>query len=123
MAGLTSAALSHVSLVCGFGSSCSQPLLAKRPSNTVGSARNTISRPLLPPGFDDGSTGRPVTVFTAAPVSGTSPSCSALRQNVSNPAPCSVVRSCQQARTASWLDWLASDESIAPMTSWGVRPP
>ena len=30
-------ALSHVSLVIGFGSSCSQPLLAKRPSSTAGS--------------------------------------------------------------------------------------
>ena len=32
VAGLTSTALSHVSLVIGLGSSCSQPLFAKRPS-------------------------------------------------------------------------------------------
>ena len=32
VAGLTMTALSHVSLVIGLGSSCSQPLLAKRPS-------------------------------------------------------------------------------------------
>ncbi len=37
VAGLMSTALSHVSLVIGFGSSCSQPLLAKRPSSTAGS--------------------------------------------------------------------------------------
>jgi hypothetical protein len=30
--GLTITALSHVSFVKGFGNSCSQPLLAKRPS-------------------------------------------------------------------------------------------
>src|SRR5260370_7467218 len=43
--GLTSAALSQVSLVTGFGNSCSQPLLAKRPSYTHGSGRkiNSIS--------------------------------------------------------------------------------
>ena len=38
------AALSQVSLVSGFGNSCSQPLLAKRPSKSVGSGRNKISR-------------------------------------------------------------------------------
>ena len=32
VAGAISAALSHVSFVIGFGSSCSQPLFAKRPS-------------------------------------------------------------------------------------------
>ena len=46
--GLTSAALSQVSLVSGFGSSCSQPLLAKRPSQTVGSGRNATSSPAAP---------------------------------------------------------------------------
>ena len=44
-AGLTSAALSQVSLVNGLGSSWSQPLLANRPSQTVGSGRKTSSRP------------------------------------------------------------------------------
>ena len=44
-AGLTSAALSQVSLVSGLGSSWSQPLLAKRPSQIVGSGRKTSSRP------------------------------------------------------------------------------
>ena len=46
VAGLTSTALSHVSFVIGFGSSCSQPLLANRPSSTEGSRRNEISRPV-----------------------------------------------------------------------------
>ena len=45
VAGLTSTALSQVSLVIGFGSSCSQPLLANRPSRTAGSLRKAISRP------------------------------------------------------------------------------
>ncbi len=40
VAGLTSTALSQVSRVIGLGSSCSQPLLAKRPSRTDGSWRN-----------------------------------------------------------------------------------
>src|SRR5215471_2990335 len=37
------AALSQVKLVIGFGNSCSHELFAHRPSNTVGSGRNTIS--------------------------------------------------------------------------------
>src|SRR5260370_40572124 len=41
--GLTNAALSQVSLVTGFGNSCSQPLLAKRPSYTQGSGRKMNS--------------------------------------------------------------------------------
>src|SRR6202043_616145 len=45
VAGLTSTALSHVSLVIGFGSSCSQPLFAKRPSRIEGSLRKEISKP------------------------------------------------------------------------------
>src|SRR5215204_4613012 len=36
---------SHVIFVNGFGSSCSQPLFAKRPSQIVGSGRKMISRP------------------------------------------------------------------------------
>ena len=40
-----SAALSQVSLVRGLGSSWSQPLLANRPSQIVGSGRKTISSP------------------------------------------------------------------------------
>ena len=45
MTGLTIAALSQVSLVSGFGSSCSQPLLAKLPSHTVGSGRKDEFHP------------------------------------------------------------------------------
>src|SRR3954470_21127334 len=43
--GLIHALGSHVILVSGLGSSCSQPLLAKRPSHTVGSGRKMISSP------------------------------------------------------------------------------
>ena len=45
-AGLMIAALSQVSFVIGLGSSCSQPLFAKRPSNTDGSFLKEISRPV-----------------------------------------------------------------------------
>src|SRR5438132_6853174 len=41
--GLTKAALSQVSLLIGLGHSCSQPLFAKRPSQTVGSAQKFSS--------------------------------------------------------------------------------
>src|SRR5213592_857959 len=51
--GLRRAALSPVSWLRGRGSSCSQPLLAKRPSRTEGSGRNTISRP-CPAGGEGG---------------------------------------------------------------------
>src|SRR4030095_3377824 len=43
VAGLIRAALSQVSLVRGLGSSCSQPLLANRPSQIVGSGRRRRS--------------------------------------------------------------------------------
>ena len=43
--GLTHAVGSHVIFVSGLGSSCSQPLFAKRPSQIVGSGRKMISRP------------------------------------------------------------------------------
>ena len=43
----TYATLSHVSFDSGFGSSCIQPLLPNRPSSTVGSGRNTTSKPAL----------------------------------------------------------------------------
>src|SRR6476619_3118326 len=44
-AGCIQAELSQVILVSGLGSSCSQPLFAKRPSQTFGSGRKMISRP------------------------------------------------------------------------------
>src|SRR5580658_4806470 len=40
---LKRAALSQVSFVTGLGNSCNQPLLANRPSKSVGSRRKTIS--------------------------------------------------------------------------------
>src|SRR5262249_52601855 len=45
--GLIHALGSHVIFVSGLGSSCSQPLLAKRPSPMVGSGRQMISSPLV----------------------------------------------------------------------------
>ena len=45
VAGLSCTVLSQVSFVNGFGSSCSQPRLAKPPSWTVGSGLSTRSRP------------------------------------------------------------------------------
>ncbi len=42
---LTQADVSHVSFVSGFGSSCSHPRFANRPSQTVGSGRKMSSRP------------------------------------------------------------------------------
>src|SRR5205807_2192741 len=56
----TYATLSHVTLVIGFGSSCSQPLFAYRPSRIVGSGRKTTSQPLEAGG------GGARTVFGAA---------------------------------------------------------
>src|SRR5262245_6027817 len=44
---LTHAVGSHVTFVSGFGSSWSHPLLAKRPSQMVGSGLKMISRPPL----------------------------------------------------------------------------
>ena len=38
-----------MTFVSGFGSSCSQPLFAKRPSHTVGSGRKIISSPPCAP--------------------------------------------------------------------------
>src|SRR6202007_747673 len=52
--GLTSAALSQVSLVTGLGNSCSQPLLAKRPSYTQGSGRKMNSMSLAGVVFEAG---------------------------------------------------------------------
>ena len=49
VAGATSAALSQVSLVSGRGSSCSQPLFAKRPSTTSGSGRKHELEAVAPP--------------------------------------------------------------------------
>ena len=47
--GESNAALSHVSFVSGFGSSCSHPLFANRPSRMVGSGLKLISRPVIEP--------------------------------------------------------------------------
>src|SRR5205085_6001715 len=84
--GLTSAALSQVSLVTGFGNSWSQPLLAKRPSYTQGSGRKTNSR--SSPGSDLGAGRFAKLNFSASLLGGsaeptTIPSCSVLRQNFS----------------------------------------
>src|SRR2546430_11727637 len=96
------AALSHVSFVIGLGSSCSQPLLAKRPSRTAGSLRKLISNPCtdeirLPPspsGFGGPVKPDPTTAALAAAdtdavrganaVFGMTPSWSHLRHLASN---------------------------------------
>src|SRR6266536_1750859 len=75
MAGLMRIALSHVSFVMGFGSSCSQPLLANRPSSTDGSFRKTISIPAT--GADGDApiaSVRTLTLFDANAESDTAPS-------------------------------------------------
>src|SRR5581483_4778078 len=73
--GLTRTGFAHVILVIGRGSSCSQPLLAKRPSPMVGSGRKTISSP-PPCGFGLGDPGALGVAFTAGrAVFGTRPLC------------------------------------------------
>src|SRR3954452_19847244 len=89
--GWTHAVVSQVTLVIGLGSSCSQPLFAKRPSQTVGSGRKMISRPVWLLGTGDWlllATGDWLPLATGnwpltgaapgapAPVPGTYPSCS-----------------------------------------------
>src|ERR1700712_3361334 len=102
VAGLAMTALSQVSLVIGFGSSCSQPLFENRPSRTEGSLRKETSKPVgaiadwglriaesivdwlvdwIVDWIVDGAT---LTVFGANAVSGTMPSCSHRRHAASN---------------------------------------
>src|SRR5436189_5841453 len=87
---LTHAVGSQVSLVSGFGSSCSQPLLAKRPSQIVGSGRKMISKPPLAAGAVCGvlaagscelEAGTAAAATAAVP--GTHPSCSTCFQTLS----------------------------------------
>jgi hypothetical protein len=89
VAGLTKTALSHVSLLRGFGSSWSQPLLAKRPSRIDGSLRNEISKPPAPATsavarISPIAARRTVTAFAGSAVFGTTPSCSQRRHCRSN---------------------------------------
>src|SRR5690349_11856880 len=90
-------ALSHVSLVIGLGSSCSQPLLANRPSSTDGSFLKPISRfcaafdvavdvRLKPEDTSPEAAADTDTVRGANAVFGRTPSWSHLRQVVSNSA-------------------------------------
>src|SRR5207237_3399694 len=72
----------------GFGNSCNQPLLAKRPSKIVGSARKTISylgSAGVPPVFVCESalaqSDFNVTVFAGSAVFGTNPSCKHFRHH------------------------------------------
>src|ERR1700680_835012 len=104
--GLTSTALSHVSFVIGFGSSCSQPLFAKRPSRIDGSLRNETSKP------EAGVTaprrskpGQTETDFGANAVLGTTPSCTQRRHEASNASfGCVWVERDQYSRTMSYAD-------------------
>src|SRR5437762_7587526 len=102
--GLTQAVGSHVIFVSGLGSSCSQPLFAKRPSQMVGSGLKMISRPALgvgdrgsgigfgatpPAGAEVEATAAEAAAFptpdprSPAPVPGIHPSCSTCFQNES----------------------------------------
>src|SRR5207253_4789001 len=87
--GLMSAALSQVSLVSGFGNSCNQPLLAKRPSKIVGSARKITSRVLGAGGSvldalsELAQSDFSETVFGGNAVLGINPSCRHFRHQLS----------------------------------------
>src|SRR5262249_30205548 len=78
--------LSQVTFESGLGSSCSQPLLACRPSRIVGSGWKTISMPAAG-GVDEGAAAGPA--GAAGPgvanidVLATNPSCNAWRQKSS----------------------------------------
>ncbi len=79
--GLTAITLSQVSLLSGFGNSCSHATLANRPSHTHGSGRNTTSIAPAPRGCAAGSsTGCGVAATGCAAVPVTKPSCSDWRQ-------------------------------------------
>ncbi len=98
--GLTSATLSHVTLVSGFGSSCSQPRFAKRPSKTAGSVRNAISSPSEradgpAPVHGPGAT---LADFVSNAVPATTPSWSARFQRVSKSAPSSLAQCARRMR-------------------------
>src|SRR5947209_3639590 len=84
--GLIIAALSQVSDVSGFGSSCSHPLFAKRPSQIVGSRRKMISSPVAAGAAAAAAAipGCRVTVLGAACVPGMMPLICAWYQNLSN---------------------------------------
>src|SRR6266545_6168160 len=91
VAGLISAGLSQVIVVIGLGNSWSQPLLAKRPSQIVGSGRKTISNEdeAVPPViFNPPSSIFSATVLGGSALLAISPSCSALRQAASSARPC-----------------------------------
>src|SRR5712692_910700 len=84
---LTSATLSQVIFVRGFGSSCNQPLFPKRPSKMVESVRKTSSYVLGLGGWvleefnDAAQSDFSETVFVASAVLGTNPSCRHLRHH------------------------------------------
>ena len=89
-AGLSCATLSQVILVSGLGNSWSQPLLACRPSPIVGSGRKTISSSSSCSARGTGVRARSPwmvasTGFKAVP--STTPSWTAVRQNVSKSPP------------------------------------
>ncbi len=123
------AAFSQVSLVIGCGSSCSQTLLAKRPSYTFGSAANAISIPCSARGVAIRgvtacasafpSTVRPVS--TAAAVPGTMPSASQ-RSQLPSKSPGALPWACQNRRSSSWAPTSPSPTNAAS-TSASWTPP
>src|SRR2546428_484358 len=86
--GLIIAALSQVSDVSGFGSSCSHPLFAKRPSQIVVSGRKMVSMPVAAGGAAAAAAkpGCRGTVLGGACVLGMKPLISAGYQNPSKAA-------------------------------------
>src|SRR5436190_22835851 len=135
-------ALSHVSLVIGLGSSCSQPLLAKRPSRTAGSFLKLISNPcvveiwLKPDPTAAKMPGETEACRGEKAVFGMTPSWSHLRQFTSNSGEKAVVAgepcargirlkpdfSLQNSRTTSYAD-CSGRSLMAARTSCADLPP
>src|SRR5579871_3952166 len=85
--GLISAALSHVSLVMGLGTSCNQELLTKLPSAIEGSGRRTTSIPELCLALGAGIWPVNFTGLAGKALLATAPLSSEVSQNSSNFGP------------------------------------
>src|SRR5579872_7554409 len=86
--GLMSAGFSHVTLVSGLANSWSHPLLAKRPSHNVGSGLKTISNPATSAVGPATADRAEFTLTGLDCVPATMPSCTDLRQSISEPRQC-----------------------------------
>src|SRR5258708_35769535 len=124
--GLTHAVGSHVILVRGFGSSCSQPLCVKRPSQIVGWGGKMISRPPVEAGgwglevggwrLKVGVGATPAAVATAADEA--KPPASSLRPPASDDAVPGIHPSC-----STWFQKLAELLNGCPVGSVIAAPP